>query len=106
VKLSIQGLHSFFDLTLGLLLAASLRLTVLVRANVHVELCNLVRVLTRSWDLDRSCPVEIEVAQSKGQLLNLNSSQVGVVLRHVEVCWQDTSLVSTGWRQEEIELLA
>ena len=106
MKLSIQRLHSSFDLALGLLLAARRRLTPLVSANVHVELSNLVRVLARSGDLDGSRPVEIEVAQRKCQLLNLNASKIGVVLRYEEVRRQHTSLSSAGWRHEEVELLA
>jgi hypothetical protein len=37
----------------------------------HVELCDLVSVLARRWDFDWTCPVEVEVAQCKSQMLDV-----------------------------------
>ena len=85
MKLGVQRLHSFLDFLLGLLLAARHWVLPFVDADVHVELSNLVGVLARSWHFDWTCPVEVEVAEGEGQLLNLNASQGGVILRHEEV---------------------
>lgn len=78
----------------------------LVGTDVHVKLCDLVRVLARSRHLDGASPVEIEVTQRESQLLNVNASHRRVVLRHKEVGWQDAALVRTGRSHEEIKLLA
>jgi hypothetical protein len=85
VKLGVQRLHSLLDLQLELLLAARHRVPLLADADVHVELSNLVSVLARSWDLDWTCPVKVEVAESEGQLFDLNASKGGVILRYKEV---------------------
>ena len=44
-------------------------------ANDHVELGNLVGVLTRGWHFDRTLPVKITVAKCKSQLLYVNLAQ-------------------------------
>ena len=36
-----------------------------------IELCDLVSVLCGSRDLDRTCPVEIEVAESESEVLDV-----------------------------------
>ena len=41
--------------------------------NRHVEVGDLVGVLARRWHLDWTGPVVVEVAQSVGQLLELNA---------------------------------
>lgn len=88
--------------------SGSLLLTLLAtaRANVHVELGDLVRVLARSWHLDGTGPVEVEVAQGERKLLQLDLLHGGLVKRHMEMGGKDAALVSTGGRHEEIELLS
>ena len=78
-----------------MLLAATLR--------DHVELRDLVSILTRSGYLDWTGPVEVEVTQREGKLLQLNLRKVGVVLRHVEVRWKHTALSRIRGCQEEVE---
>ena len=43
-----------------------------VVADGHVEIRDLVRILTRSWHLDWARPVEVVVAKCEGQLLDLH----------------------------------
>ena len=62
-------------------------------ANGHVELSNLVSVLTRCRHLDWTSPVEVEVAEGVRQLLDVHLGEVRLVEWHVEVGWQDASLV-------------
>lgn len=38
-------------------------------ANASEEVCNLVSVHARRWDLDRASPIEVIMSQSKGELL-------------------------------------
>ena len=76
-----------------------------VGPDVHVELCDLVGVLTRSGHFDGAGPVEVEVAEREGQLLNLNPFEFRVVLGHEEVGRQNAALGSTGRGHEEVELL-
>ena len=40
-------------------------------SNRHVVLGDLVSVLTRRWDFDRTSPVEIKVTKGVGELLNV-----------------------------------
>jgi len=60
-------------------------------------------VLARSRNLDRAGPVEVEVAQREGELLQLNLRKVRVVLRDVEVRWQHTALSRIRGCQEEVK---
>ncbi len=77
----------------------------LVGTDVHEELCDLVRVLAWRRNFDWTSPVEIEMAESVSQVLQLMFSQVGVILRNVEVSRKDAPLSRRGRRQKEIELL-
>jgi hypothetical protein len=87
-------------------LLAVLRLLLMLLAATlcdHVELCDLVSILARSGYLDWAGPVEVEVTQREGKLLQLNLRKVGVVLRHVEVRWQHTALSRIRRCQEEVK---
>ena len=72
-------------------------------ADSHVKLSNLVSVLTGRWHLYGSGPVEIEVAECVGQLLQLDLLESGLVEWHMEVCRQHTPLVSPRRHHEEVE---
>ena len=74
--------------------------------DVLKELSHFVRVLARSGHFDRPRPVEVKVAQSVGQMLELHPRQVRVIPTHVEVGWQDTALIRGGRSQIKVELLA
>ena len=76
---------------------------ILVRSDVHEELSDFVSVLTRSGHFNGTGPVEVEVTQREGKLLQLNLRKVGVVLRHVEVRWQHTALSRIRGCQEEVK---
>jgi hypothetical protein len=65
-----------------------------------------VRVLARRRNFDRARPVEVEVAERKGQVLQLHLRETRVVLWHVEMGRQDTALVCGRGCQEKVELLA
>ena len=75
-------------------------------ANEHVELSDFVSILARRRYLDRPGPVEIVVAESKAELLDLYLLQRALIERHEAVRGQDTSLIGCGWRHEEVERLA
>ena len=80
---------------LGLLTAAAwlalLRLA--SSTNGHVKLSNLVSILAWCGYLDWTGPVEVEVAEGVRQLLDVHLGEVRLVEWHVEVGWQDASLV-------------
>lgn len=101
-----DGLVDFLFEEQSLLRARLLLLLLPVRADVHEELRNLVRVLARRWHFDRACPVEVEVAQRVGQQLEVRAAQSGLVHRHVEVGRQHAPLSRRRRREEEVELLA
>ena len=61
-------------------------------ADCHVELSDLVRVLAGRRNFDRARPVEVEVAEREGQVLQLHLREARVVLWHVEMGRQDTAL--------------
>ena len=63
-------LHSLFAVRVHVTLALPLPVVV-VQAHRGIEVGDLVSILARSWHFDRSCPVEVEVAQSKRQVLNV-----------------------------------
>ncbi len=100
-----------FDQSLALLLSLNYfsralgRLLLLVGADVHLELGDLVGILAGSGHLDWTSPVKIKVTKRESQVLYLNAREVRVVLGHKEVGWQNTALGSRGWRHEEIKLL-
>lgn len=66
-------LHLFDNsLALGVHVAAVISLPIVaVEANGGVEVGNLVRILGRCWDFYRSCPIEVEMAKSEGEVLNV-----------------------------------
>ena len=74
-------------------------------AHQHVELRDLVGILTRSRHLDGPSPVEIAVTQGKGQLLDLELLQRALIERDEAVSGEDAALVSGGWRDEEVKRL-
>ena len=93
VKLLVKRLDlNAFLLNLRLLLGVDLPAALLPRVvpllrhtDRHVEVGNLVGVLTRGRHLDWASPVEVEVAQRISQRLQLNLLQAGLVQGHVEV---------------------
>ena len=89
-----------FDLTLLLDIPTALRFTIIVASttffrssNSHIEVCNLVSILAGSWDLDRSSPIIVEVAEAVGQLLELDLFKRALIKGHIEVGRQDTTLI-------------
>ena len=72
--------------------------------NLDVKLCNLMSVHARSRYFDRSLPVEVVVAEVKGQLLKIILLEGGVVVSHIEVGGCHTALVSVLGNQEEVIL--
>lgn len=80
--------HVFGESSLDLLVVAAhllLVLLILVSTDGHVKLSNLVSILTGGWHFYGSCPIEIEVAERVGQLLNLKLCEIRLVERHMEV---------------------
>ena len=75
-------------------------------ADQDVELCDLVSVLARGGHLDRAGPVEVVVAESKAELLDLHLLELALVEGHEAVRRQDTALVSRGRCHEEVKRLA
>lgn len=63
-------------------------------------------VLAWCWDFDWTSPVEVEVAQSEGQLLYVHFGELRLVLGDVKVGWQNATLSSCGWRHIEVEGLS
>lgn len=78
-------------------------LVVLGKAYVRVELCDLVTILTRSRNFDRSSPVEIEMTKSEGQVLNIKLTEVGFIQSTVEVCRENTTLRSVRGCEVEVK---
>ena len=74
-----------------------------VSADIQVVLCDLVGVHAGSWDLDRSLPVEVVVAQVKGELLNGLLGNWRVIVSDEEVSGKDTALV--GILRDEVEVV-
>ena len=74
-----------------------------VVANNHVEIGDLVRILAWSGYLDWASPVEVAVAQSEGQLLNLHFEKGRLVEWDEAVSGQDAALVGRSRGDEEIE---
>jgi len=89
VKLFIQWHDGALNVSDGILATwvDSRLLTLLLLGNTsgHVVFSYFVRILTRSWDFDRACPVEVEMAQSIAQMLDFKAAQVRVVAGNVEV---------------------
>ena len=59
-------LHSLLAASLGVLL------TLLGGSDRHVKLSDLVSILAGSWNFDGTCPVEVEMAKCKGQMLDVD----------------------------------
>ena len=59
-----------------------------------------------SWHLDRSCPVEVVVAQVECQLLKLKLGERRLVQRHEEVRWTHAPLITFDWDEEEVKVFA
>ena len=103
VELVVEGLDLdalLLDLRLLLDIPATLRLpvaatTLFGSANGHVEVGDLVGILTGSWHFDRTGPVVVKVAESVGQLLKLDLSEGALVEGHVEVSGKYTALVGS-----------
>lgn len=77
MKLLVEGHHTLLTVSphLKRLLAAILGgvvMTLLRGSDRHVELSDLVSVLAGSWHLDWTRPVEVEVAECKRQVLNVD----------------------------------
>lgn len=103
MKLRVELVHVLLNLTHHLSGVLTLRLlrgflASPVRANVQVELSDLVRVLARRWDFNRAGPIEVEMTQGVCQMLQLSFGQRRVVLGHIKVSRQYTSLVGCRWR--------
>jgi len=62
-----------------------------------------VGVLAGRWDFDRPSPVEIAVAESKSELLDLELLQRAFVEGNEAVGCKDTALVGTSRCYEEIK---
>jgi hypothetical protein len=72
-------------------------------SNVCVEFSDFVPILTRSWNFDGPCPVEVEMTKSKCQVLDIKLTELGVVQRTVEVSRSNTPLIRFSWSEIEIE---
>ena len=94
MELLVERFDQFFALLLGLnhFPGALGRLLLLVGADVHLELGDLVGILAGSGHLDWTSPVEIKVTQRECQVLDLNAREFRVILRDKEVSWQHTAL--------------
>jgi len=49
--------------------------TTLVSPDIQIKLCDLMSVLTGSWDLDWTSPVKVEMAECVRQMLQLSLGQ-------------------------------
>ncbi len=78
-------------------------LALLCRADCHVELGDLVCVLTWCRHFDRSSPVEVEVTKGVDQLLQIYLLELRLVHGHMEMGGEDTTLVCTRRHHEEIK---
>lgn len=107
MELLVERFDQFFALLLGLnhFPGALGKLLLLVGADVHLELGDLVGILAGSGHLDWTSPVKVKVTQRECEVLDLNACEVRVIFWHKEVGWQNTALGSGGWRHEEIKLL-
>jgi len=67
---------------------------VILRFGIDVKsiLANLVGVLARRWNLDTATPIEVEVAELVGKVLQNCTIDIRSVIAHEEVSWQNASL--------------
>lgn len=70
-----------------------------------MQFSDLVGVHTRSWDLDRACPVVVVVTQIESQLLNYLLAQGRVIQGNIEMSREDTALGGELGNQIEIIFL-
>jgi hypothetical protein len=61
-------------------------------AEVHEELCDLVCIHARGRHLDGTSPVEVIVTKIKGKLLYHGLLKWRIIVSHIVVSWQDTTL--------------
>ena len=85
---------SLLFLLRGVVAARLFVLLFLCGTDCHVEFCDLVSILARSRDFDWTSPVEIEVTEGIGQLLNVDLCQSRLVQGYVEVGRQHATLIS------------
>lgn len=91
VEFLVERFNLSLTLLLSILLAtssSSLLLALLVmlgEAHIRIEFGDLVSVLARSRHFNWTCPVEVEVAESKSEMLKVDLSKLGLVHSHVEV---------------------
>ena len=69
---------------------------------VECVLADFVRVLARSRNFDTSTPVEVEVAELIGELLEDGAVDIRGIVAHEEVGGQDAALGGSLTDQEEI----
>jgi hypothetical protein len=110
VKLLVERGGIKFTLFTGTLLSfvdfVRLFLSLFVHAGqsyASVELGNLVSVLARSGNLDRSSPVVVEVAQGECQVFQIDLTNLGLVLSDIEVSGENASLCRVCGSKVEIE---
>ena len=60
-------------------------------------------VLARSWHLDGSRPIEVEVTERESEMLDVNLSKLRVVHGYIEMSREYTSLSGVGGSQVEVE---
>ena len=69
-------------------------------------LCDLVSVLARSWYLDGTWPVGVNIAEAISQILKGSFRNVfGLIQAYKEMNWSNTSLSSLLRYQEEVKAL-
>jgi hypothetical protein len=107
VQLCVQLHNTLFNLAFNLVnflsWGLSTSLGLLSCSDRHKKFCHLVGILTWGWHLDRACPIEIKVAQSKCQVLKFLFSQARWIPRNIKMSWKNTPLICSRWCQKEIE---
>lgn len=73
-------------------------------AKVLEELSDLVSVHAGSWNFDRSCPVEIVVAEVESQLFKHSLGDCGIIISDVEVSREHATLGSSLRNEVEVIL--
>ena len=74
-------------------------------SNSREQVCDFVRIHAGSRHLDRASPVEVIVAQGKGQVLKLNFGQVRLLERHVEVSRSHAALRALHRHEIEVKFV-
>ena len=77
----------------GVVAARLFVLLFLCGTDCHIEFCDLMSILARSRDFDWTSPVEIEVTEGIGQLLDVDLRQSRLVQWYVEVGGQHATLI-------------